>query len=96
MRAFLLKQAADVIFEQTEAQEAQRQSSWKKLISHLTPCQVKQSHGFSLHDLTAEVLETCVVWEVDLVVGKVCASASGGWQKETAAVFYEEGWTQAF
>ena len=57
---------------------------------------MKQSHGFSLHDLTAEVLEICVVWEVDLLVGMVCAFASGGWQKETAYVFYEGGWTQFF
>lgn len=62
----------------------------------LMPCQVKQSHGFSLHDLTAEALEICVVWEVDLLVGMVCAFASGGWQKETAYVFYEEDWIQFF
>lgn len=62
----------------------------------LPPCQVKQSHGFSLYDLTAEGLEICVVWEVDLLVGMVCAFASEGWQKETAYVFYEEDWIQFF
>lgn len=38
-------------------------------------CQVKQSHGFFLNDLTAEALEIYVVLEVDLLVEMVCASA---------------------
>lgn len=59
-------------------------------------CWVKQSHGFSLHDSTAGVLETCVVLEADLLVGMVCASAEEGLQKERAYVFYEEDWTQSF
>lgn len=42
---------------------------------YLMLCQVKQSHGFFLNDLTAEVLEIYVVLEVDLLVEMVCASA---------------------
>lgn len=44
------------------------------LFDYLMLCQVKQSHGFFLHGLTAGVLETYVVLEVDLPVGMVCAS----------------------
>lgn len=59
-------------------------------------CQVKQSHGFFLNDLTAEALEIYVVLEVDLLVEMVCASVQEGLQKETSYAFYGEDWIQFF